>query len=156
MDKNRLFLQNRFKKSKTIPGTRSHHAFIPLENGKFHISRVSGVGSTVTEYSNDRLVPDLDIEQVRAGSYVACQYERDWFAGIVVDASVEHNDVQVKFVHPKGPAKNFFWPAREDICSIPLQHVIKFLSCPTTKTKQKELPVLARRAKRSHRCFSET
>ena len=44
----------------------------------------------------------------------ACRYENDWYFGIANYISIENNDVNVKFMHPKGPASNFFWPDRDD------------------------------------------
>ena len=39
--------------------------------------------------------------------------------GIVLDVSVEHNKVRVKFMHPKDPAKNLVWPAADNFSWIP-------------------------------------
>ena len=44
----------------------------------------------------------------------ACRYENDWYFGIANYISIENNDVNVKFMHPKGPASIFFWPDRDD------------------------------------------
>ena len=38
--------------------------------------------------------------------------------------SMEHSDINVKFMHPKAPAKTFFWPDCEDVCWIPQNHLI--------------------------------
>ena len=33
-------------------------------------------------------------------------------------------NISVKLMHPKAPAKKFFWPDHEDKCWIPLNHMI--------------------------------
>ena len=43
---------------------------------------------------------------------------------------VENGDVNVKFLHPKGPALKFFWPCRDDICWIPIEDFYKEIEAP--------------------------
>ena len=45
---------------------------------------------------------------------------------------MEHSDVNVKLMHPKAPAKMFFWPDHEDICWIPLNHMICRVKPPSS------------------------
>ena len=33
-------------------------------------------------------------------------------------------------MHPKGPAKAFFWPDREDICWVSVEHILAVLQAP--------------------------
>ena len=51
---------------------------------------------------------------------------------IVSYVSMEHSDINVKFVHPKAPAKKFFWPDREDVSWIPLNHMICRVEPPSS------------------------
>ena len=37
--------------------------------------------------------------------------------------SSEHGDVNMKFIHPKGPSEKFFWPQQDDICWILIEDV---------------------------------
>jgi len=39
-----------------------------------------------------------------------------------------------KFMHPPQNGANLFWPDREDLCWIPVDHVIAIIEAPTTKT----------------------
>ena len=49
-------------------------------------------------------------ERCIVGSYVAVVYEQSWWIGVVIDVNDEEKDVEVKFMHPKGPAPYFNWP----------------------------------------------
>ena len=111
-------LEPRFSNATRFKGTRKHHKFIPQGN-EISMSRVSG-GSALSYIQSN----EIDITMITPGSYYACRYDGDWFFCIVNFVSLEHHDVNVKFLHPKGPAKSFFWPEREDICWVPLNEII--------------------------------
>ena len=49
---------------------------------------------------------------------------------LVQDLSFQHNDVNVKFMHPKRPTKAFFWPDREDNCWVPVDHILAVVPAP--------------------------
>ena len=66
----------------------------------------------------------MDLNDITPGSYCACKYDNDLYFCIVNYVSMEHGDVNVKFMHLKAPAKKFFWPDREDVCWIPLNQMI--------------------------------
>ena len=36
----------------------------------------------------------------------------------------EQADVHVKFMHPQGPARSFHWPDWDDICWVPMVHIL--------------------------------
>ena len=46
----------------------------------------------------------LKIEDIAPGSFYTCQYENDWYLGIANFVSMENQDLNIKFLHPKGPA----------------------------------------------------
>ena len=56
------------------------------------------------------------IHDLKIGDYVAYTYEFDWYAGIILDISMDKGNVYVKFTHPKGPSMLFLWPSKEDKC----------------------------------------
>ena len=66
----------------------------------------------------------LKIEDIAPGSFYACQYENDWYLGIANFVSMENQDLNIKFLHPKGFTVQFFWPSRDEICWIPISNVI--------------------------------
>ena len=66
----------------------------------------------------------MDLNDITPGSYYACKYDNDLYFCIINYGSMEHSDVNVKFMHRKAPAKKSFWPDHEDVCWIPLNHMI--------------------------------
>ena len=64
--------------------------------------------------------------------YVICIYDEFGWVGIVEDIRTIEMDVKVKFMHPHGPSKQFFWPPRDDVCWIPFDKVVKVIQLPST------------------------
>ena len=50
------------------------------------------------------------------------------------EINVEEKDILVKFMHPHGPSRSFHWPYKEDLCFIPMMHILTILDTPTTAT----------------------
>ena len=64
---------------------------------------------------------------LKIGDYVACIYDHDWFIGKVEIVCEEAGDLQIRFLHPKGPGRPincFFWPPKEDIWYIPNNDIL--------------------------------
>ena len=47
---------------------------------------------------------------------------------------IEDGDIKVNFLHPSGPSKSFYWPARQDICWVPIVDVLSKLTPPDMST----------------------
>lgn len=145
-------LTERFASSKRVPGTRENHWFLPVSSTSLEVSRISGTAGFSVPYDHlqddDSLHDDVqltgqsteDFDQLlkigdfTPGEYVACLYDGEWWIGSVRTTSEEEQDVEVQFMHPHGPAKTFFWPRREDVCCVPLCHVMCKITVPTTAT----------------------
>ena len=124
------FLEPRFSKSVTFKGTRRNHKFIPC-SGNITMSFVSGNRSLPCLLLQSN-ASTMSVEDILPGSYYACKYDNDWYFCVANYVSVEHSDVNVKFLHPKGPASQFFWPKRDDTCWIPTEHIIKRVDPPSS------------------------
>ena len=63
-------------------------------------------------------ISNFVIHDLKTGDYVACTYDFDWYAGIILDISIDNGDVYVKFMHSKakGPSMPFKWSLKEDEC----------------------------------------
>jgi len=136
----------RFKHSKTVAGTRSHHSYIPGEHRKLLVKRVSGDETAfevaVTDFQDEvrRVTPApgptlaqaVTLIQCEPGQYVGCLYDNKWWVGLIREKSDEEGDLLIVFMHPHGPARSFHWPAREDICWVPLQDILSIIQAPTT------------------------
>ena len=96
----------------------------PIPNGdNISMSRISGVDFPVSNLIEDSPA-SINIEEVIPRKFYACRYENDWYFGIANYVSIETNDVDVKFMHPKRPASKFFWPSRDDVCWISVENLI--------------------------------
>lgn len=133
---NDLFLQERFATSDTFKGTRSHHRFVP--NNTRRSLMMQKISSSI--YSKEIQLaagetdrkPIITIEEVKPGKFYACQYDDDWYFCVANFVSVDHGDVNMKFLHPKGPSAKFFWPTREDVCWIPIEDIYGDVNAPST------------------------
>ena len=128
--KSAAILEPQFVKAEQIKGTRNHHQFVSEGNTKSMI-RISGSTSNVdtillmpTEWI---LTISHLVHIMLANMTTICLY----FC-IVNYVSMEHSDVNVKFIHPKAPAKKFFWPDCEDVSWIPLNHMICRVEPPSS------------------------
>lgn len=124
----------RFASAKKVPGTRSHHCFIPIDKYNLKISRISGDNTaTNVRISDINEEDDMPVGlDLHPGQYVAAFYDGEWFLGNVVE--VEPEDILVDFLHPKGPAKSFSWPSRKDQCWVPKPHILASIDGLTTST----------------------
>jgi len=48
----------------------------------------------------------------------------------------EEHDAEVKFMHPHGPARSFFWLSREDLCYVPYTHILLSIGMFSTSSGQ--------------------
>ena len=76
----------------------------------------------------------LKIEDIASGSFYVCQYESDWYLGNANFVSMDNQDLNIKFLHPKGLAVQFFWPSKDDIWWIPISNVICKVQPPESST----------------------
>ena len=62
--------------------------------------------------------------------YVVCKYDIDRWTGNIKELSFENGDALISFMHPKITSKKFHWPVREDLCWVPVQHIITAIDPP--------------------------
>ena len=60
------------------------------------------------------------MDQLPPLSYVACHYDDHWWIGTIIEKCDGGGDIKVNFLHPFGPSKPFYWPAKQDHCWVPL------------------------------------
>ena len=93
----------------------------PIPNGdNISMSRISGVDFPVSNLIEDSPA-SINIEEVIPRKFYACRYENDWYFGIANYVSIETNDVDVKFMHPKRPASKFFGQVGMTFAGFPLK-----------------------------------
>lgn len=127
-------LEDRYMAVKTIPGTRSHHAFVPNPDGTLQMKRVSSdaiysvvhLGLGVADKTAD-CVNNSDAYQ--PGQYVACVYDSNWYLGNIIERSDTNHDVLVNFMQ-KQESNRLSWPLHQDSCWIPFLHILCMVSVP--------------------------
>ena len=89
-----LLMSLRYARSQTIPGTRSHHSFMPIPSTNLIMKRISfddDEDYLNTSISSLHITPDPPAAV--PGAYVACVYDKNWFLGNVIEASEENQDI---------------------------------------------------------------
>ncbi|KAJ8029098.1 hypothetical protein HOLleu_28419 [Holothuria leucospilota] len=94
-------LENRYASVKTVPGTRSHHAFIPITESTFHMHHISTdiIHSSVNMAQNSSMsTQSIDLLLLQPGKYIARIYDNEWYIGSIIERSETQFDVQVNFM----------------------------------------------------------
>ncbi len=103
-------VSERLAAGKAMPGTRSHHRFVPTSNG-LKIFRLSAdtQSTLVTRGTSDS---GLQFCDVRIGQYIAVVYDTKWYIVIIEQKCSLNEDVYVSFMTPS--SKSNFFLAREE------------------------------------------
>ena len=129
-------LEERFQDLTTFPGTRSFHNFRPKDcSGTLEARRMSSDEKPSLIYNlREEVISNVKEEDLYPSCYIACKYDNLWYFGIITEVSKEEGDVTVKFLHPAGPSPSFYWPTRDDVCPVPIPHVLAVVESPHTFT----------------------
>lgn len=118
-------LEERYATCSTIPGTRNHHCFIPQSLTTLQMRRVSFdnvfTNVNISTMQQNYTIP---LASLSPGIYIACVYDEKWFLGNIVEISEENQDILIKFMKQSISSNTFTWPHREDICWVPIMHVL--------------------------------
>ena len=74
------------------------------------------------------------IEDIKPGKLHVCHYDKDWYFCVANYVPSEYGDVNIKFLHPKGPSKKIFKPQCDDECWILIKAVYCELAAPSTSS----------------------
>ena len=66
------------------------------------------------------------------GFLCACSYNDEWYFGVSNYLSVENYNMNIKLLHPNGPAAHLFRTSLEDICWIPTHDIITKVDPPSS------------------------
>ena len=78
------------------------------------------------------------------GKYIACYYDKIWHIGVILECSIENQDVKVKFMTRKGLNLQWVNDAQSSQCWVPLTNVICEISPPLAKGQSASDCVLTR------------
>ena len=73
----------------------------------------------------------MTIEDIKHGKFYACQYD-NWYFCVANYVSSEHGDVNIKFLHPKGPSEKLFCSQCDNVCWIRNEDVYCEVHAPST------------------------
>ena len=123
-------LENRFQNSRTIPGTRKLHAFIPLSRHLLAVKLYSNSG----EHKEEKVVKNEgELELDGLSGFVTCAYENEWWLACILSVDSENAEVKVTFLHPHGPARSYSYPSIPDILTVPVNDLLARVT-PKTAT----------------------
>ena len=129
-------LEDCFAKSKTMPGTKTSHHFVPISCNKVANKLTSGDREFLQFDFNKSLTEEIDIKNIKFFSYVSCIYDTFWWVGIVTEKNVHESDLKIEFLHPHGPRRTFSWPSVTDKCFAPASKILCITTAPTVITGQ--------------------
>ena len=92
-----LALEVRYSSIKTIPGTQSHHSYVPISSDSMQMKRISAdTVQRVIHLHGARVDPPSDFTRenetaYQSGRYVACTYDNLWHIGNIVERSDANN-----------------------------------------------------------------
>ena len=130
-EEQKLYLEERFQKTKTIPGTRKYHSFIPLSKETL-IVREYSKSITFSREKVSRGHSEIPIEYV--SGFVTCVYQEKWWVACVLKVDNENGEVQVSLLQSSAAASHFQYPKMPVIVTIPVHNLLTRVN-PRTATR---------------------
>ena len=127
-------LNERFALGRTVPGTKSYHFFAPVSKNEIAYKQTSEDEEFTGTFCITGEEDEMPICDPKINDYVSCKYDDKWWIGLVEDIDNVEQDCKVNFMHPSGPARNFYWPTRADICWVSDLDIICIIGIPKTLT----------------------
>ena len=96
-------MEERYKRTDTVLGTRSFHQFIPISDSIIGAKYASNDQYYAVQF--DFNIVDLlgPGDTLSPSQFVVCLYGRQYWVEVIMEVSTENLDVKVKFMHPKLP-----------------------------------------------------
>ena len=126
----KIFLQTRFEQTKTIPGMRELHSFVPISKDTLR-TRIYSSSIITREDRVTKLPGDLELEEV--SGFVTCSYNSEWWLGCVLETHTEEVQVSLTLLHPPGPSRSYKYPDVPVIVTLPLTEIL-IKVCPRSRT----------------------
>ena len=126
-------LEERFAKSRTIPGTRKLHSFVPISKDRIKVKAFSASTTSKEErVSCDDDFDELPLESI--SGFVTCVVDRNWWLACVLQLHPDdETQVRVTLLHPPGPSNSFRYPTSEHIVMVTTRDILTVVD-PRTRT----------------------
>lgn len=131
-DQEAKLLQERLKKSRTVPGTHKIHSVVPVATNIIEVRPFSCSTSSRREKVASTLFPH-SFSGCAPGGYVTVAYEGSCWLGCVLSVDEAERAVTVTFLHPCIPNRSYVYPEQEDIMVVDPSDVLTRAN-PTTVT----------------------
>ena len=90
---------DRFAKSKTVPGTRSSHYVVPISCNNI-AQTLTSENREFLQFDFDKsLTAEIDIKNIKCVSYASCICDVFWWVGIVIEVNVHEGYLKTEFLH---------------------------------------------------------
>ena len=125
-------LERRFHQSRTIPGTRKLHSFVPISKSKVRV-RFYSASDTFKEERVTLATNDLPSESIVG--FVTCLWDRNWWLACVLEVIQEDSLVKLTLLHPHGPNRSFKYPEIQDIRTVPIYDILTVVDSRTRTSR---------------------
>ena len=123
-------LESRFLNSRTIPGTRKLHSFIPQTSDTLAVKYFSN-SKEFKQEKVSKQEKELEIDQI--SGFVTCKCDSAWWLAYVLNVDADNAEVEVTFLHPHGPARSYKYPCIPDTLTIPVTEILSKVSPRTAR-----------------------
>ena len=114
-------LEQCFRDSRTIPGKRTLHSFVPISRRRVRVHNFSS-SATFKEERVTLKTSDLQVDSIVG--FVTCLYDEKWWLACVLQIIQEDSQVKLTFLHPLGPSSSFKYPGTQDIRTLPIKNIL--------------------------------
>ena len=131
-ERQQIFLETRFQKARTIPGTHKYHSFVPISKDKVR-TRYFSSSKISKEFYVSAQQNELDLDEL--SGFVTCCYDKQWWVACVlqIDTDGEICTVRVAALHPHGPSSSFKYPTTRHILNLSIPDILTKVD-PGTRT----------------------
>ena len=112
-------MEERYKRTDTVLGTRSFHQFIPISDSIIGAKFVSDDQYYAVQFDFNIVNLLGPGDTLSPSQFVVCLYGRQYWVGIIMEVSTENLGGNVKFMHPKLPTPS----SSDDLYWVPNVHV---------------------------------
>ena len=120
-EQTKQMLEPRFASSRTVPGTRKLHSFIPISVDTVQVRPFSLSDNSKLEKVT---IQETELEIDSISGYVTCEYNGEWWLAFVLAVDRENSEVKLTFLHPNGPSRSFKYPSTPDILFVPSSDIL--------------------------------
>ena len=124
------YLEQRFMKARTIPGTRKLHSFIPVSEDKLQVKAFSASSSCREERVT---TTEVDLPPESIAGFVTCMVRSQWCLACVLHLSQDESEVKLTLLHPTGPSSSYRYPKPEHIVTVATRDILTVVD-PRTRT----------------------